>query len=63
MTETNFRENARFWATSLLRRNRNETPFPCPIAGYPCKGDLSHLCKEYGCARKSGLSLRADENS
>ena len=34
----------------------------CPITGYPCDGDLSHLCQEYGCARKGGLSPRSEEN-
>ena len=34
----------------------------CPITGYPCEGDLSHLCEDYGCARKGGLSPHSDEN-
>jgi hypothetical protein len=34
----------------------------CPITGYPCEGDLSHLCEDYGCARKGGLSPRSEEN-
>jgi hypothetical protein len=37
--------------------------FLCPITGYPCEGDLSYLCEDYGCARKGGLSPRSDENS
>jgi hypothetical protein len=36
--------------------------FLCPITGYPCEGDLSYLCEDYGCARKGGLSPRSDEN-
>ncbi|MGA9084963.1 MAG: hypothetical protein WB390_21105 [Pseudolabrys sp.] len=40
-----------------------EPPNRCPITGFPCEGDLSHLCKVYGCARKGGLSPRSDENS
>jgi hypothetical protein len=24
----------------------------CPITGYWCEGDLSHLCEDFGCARK-----------
>jgi len=36
--------------------------FLCPITGYPCEGDLSYLCEDYGCARKAGLSPRSDEN-
>jgi hypothetical protein len=31
-------------------------PHLCPITGYPCEGDLSYLCEDYGCARKGGLS-------
>jgi hypothetical protein len=34
----------------------------CPITGAACEGDLSHLCQEYGCARKGGLSPRSNEN-
>jgi hypothetical protein len=41
----------------------SEAPlFLCPITGYPCEGDLSYLCEDYGCARKGGLSPRSDEN-
>jgi hypothetical protein len=36
--------------------------FLCPITNYPCEGDLSYLCEDYGCARKGGLSPRSDEN-
>jgi len=39
-----------------------EAPFPCPVTGYQCEGDLSYLCEDYGCARKGGLSPRSDEN-
>ena len=39
-----------------------QPPFRCPLTGYRCEGDLSHLCPEYGCARKAGLSPRSDEN-
>jgi hypothetical protein len=42
--------------------NDNEPLFLCPITAYPCEGDLSHLCEDYGCARKGGLSPRSDEN-
>jgi hypothetical protein len=34
----------------------------CPITGHPCEGDLAYLCPEYGCARKSGLLPRSEEN-
>jgi hypothetical protein len=34
----------------------------CPVTGHPCEGDLAHLCPEYGCARKGGLSPRSEEN-
>jgi hypothetical protein len=36
--------------------------FRCPITGRPCEGDLSHLCEDYGCGRKGGLSPRSAEN-
>jgi hypothetical protein len=34
----------------------------CPITGHSCEGDLSHLCEDYGCARKGGLSPHSAEN-
>jgi hypothetical protein len=34
----------------------------CPITGRRCEGDLSHLCEDYGCARKGGLSPHSHEN-
>jgi hypothetical protein len=34
----------------------------CPITGRQCEGDLSHLCEDYGCARKGGLSPHSHEN-
>jgi hypothetical protein len=37
--------------------------FLCPITRYPCEGDLSYLCEDYGCARKAGLSPQSEENS
>ena len=37
--------------------------FLCPITNYPCEGDLSYLCEDYGCARKGGLSPCSAENS
>ena len=40
----------------------SELQFLCPITAYPCEGDLSHLCEEYGCARKGGLSPHSEEN-
>ena len=40
----------------------NELRFICPITAYPCEGDLSHLCEEYGCPRKGGLSPQSEEN-
>jgi hypothetical protein len=45
------------------RRNANASLFLCPIIGYPCEGDLSYLCEDYGCVRKAGLSPRSEENS
>ena len=46
----------------LIGYNVNATLLVCPITGYPCEGDLSYLCEDYGCARKGGLSPRSDEN-
>jgi hypothetical protein len=40
----------------------NDGQETCPVTGYACEGDLSHLCEEYGCARKGGLSPRSEEN-
>jgi hypothetical protein len=42
--------------------NASAPPFLCPFTGYPCEGDLSFLCEDYGCARKGGLSPRSEEN-
>ena len=47
--------------TSKQFINRNPM-FRCAITGHPCVGDLSHLCEDYGCARKGGLSPHSDEN-
>jgi len=53
--------NPRFAVASTCDSNC-EPQFLCPITGYPCEGDLSHLCEDYGCARKGGLSPRSEEN-
>jgi hypothetical protein len=42
--------------------NGSASSIRCPITGCPCEGDLSHLCEDYGCARKGGLSPHSDEN-
>jgi hypothetical protein len=34
----------------------------CSITGAPCEGDQAHLCIEWGCARKGGLSPISHEN-
>jgi hypothetical protein len=48
---------------SFRNLQHSNTPlFLCPITGYPCQGDLSYLCEDYGCARKGGLSPRSEEN-
>jgi hypothetical protein len=54
-------ENPSF-AVAPSSDNDSEPPFLCPITGYPCEGDLSHLCEDYGCARKGGLSPHSEEN-
>jgi len=43
-------------------KQSTEPPTNCPITGFPCEGDLSYLCEDYGCARKGGLSPRSEEN-
>lgn len=35
----------------------------CPITGETCRGILAHLCEDYGCARKGGLSPNPGENA
>jgi hypothetical protein len=52
-------ENPWFFATAAAAK---EPPVRCPITGFPCEGDLSHLCEDYGFARKGGLSPCSDEN-
>ena len=34
----------------------------CPVTGEACRGVLAHLCEDYGCARKGGLSPNPSEN-
>jgi hypothetical protein len=34
----------------------------CSITGAPCEGDNAHLCVEWGCARKGGISPISHEN-
>jgi hypothetical protein len=34
----------------------------CPVTGELCRGILAHLCEDYGCARKGGLSPHPGEN-
>lgn len=49
--------------TTSKQSNKDRNPmFQCPIINHPCEGDLSHLCEDYGCARKGGLSPHSDEN-
>jgi len=50
--------------TAAIRSYANECgpPFICPITLHPREGDLSHLCEEYGCALKGGLSPHSEEN-
>ena len=55
-------DDAWFFAAALSSDSGSEPAFLCPITGYRCEGDLSHLCEDYGCARKSGLSPNSEEN-
>jgi hypothetical protein len=43
-------------------RDDKQSVFVCPLTGQPCEGDLAYLCKDYGCARKAGLSPHSAEN-
>lgn len=52
-------ENPWFFAAP---KQTGDAPTNCPITGFPCEGDLSYLCEDYGCARKGGLSPRSEEN-
>ena len=38
------------------RRDDEGGHLRCPITGETCRGVLAHLCEDYGCARKGGLS-------
>jgi hypothetical protein len=60
MTET--LQNAGYRAGASHRLQHSPSQLLCPITGYACEGDLSHLCEDYGCARKGGLSPHSDEN-
>jgi hypothetical protein len=48
---------------TMTNHEVDELQLTCPITGRPCKGDLSYLCEDYGCARKGGLSPKSEENS
>ena len=50
------------WFFAATPRQTGDAPTNCPITGFPCEGDLSYLCEDYGCARKGGLSPRSEEN-
>ncbi|MGN6573956.1 MAG: hypothetical protein ACTHLO_21305 [Pseudolabrys sp.] len=43
-------------------RRDDDGPIRCPITGEFCRGVLAHLCEDYGCARKGGLSPHPGEN-
>ena len=62
MTESHFWETPQLWASVFDRSQPSQPRLSCPITGYACEGDLSHLCEDYGCARKGGLSPHSDEN-
>ena len=51
-----------FAVIDMYRDNDNHMPVVCPITGHLCEGDRSHLCQDYGCARKGGLSPHSSEN-
>ena len=45
------------------RRDGNDGRMRCPVTGAVCIGVLAHLCEDYGCARKGGLSPDPEENA
>ena len=51
-----------WFCAATVPADGNEQGELCPVTGYACEGDLSYLCKEYGCARKGGLSPHSEEN-
>jgi hypothetical protein len=63
MTESHLLEKPWFWTSVSDQSKRSQSRLSCPITGYACEGDLSHLCEDYGCARKGGLSPHSEENS
>jgi hypothetical protein len=61
MTPAMPRENSlRFVDTGP--RDDDDGRMRCPVTGAVCTGILAHLCEDYGCARKAGLSPHPDEN-
>lgn len=45
------------------RRGDDDGRMRCPVTGAVCSGVLAHLCEDYGCARKGGLSPHPEENA
>ena len=62
MTETLISTESKVLGQRVGKSQRSQPQLSCPITGYACKGDLSYLCEDYGCARKGGLSPHSDEN-
>jgi hypothetical protein len=60
MTETLQKAGCCAGVSHRLQHSRSK--FLCPITGCICEGDLAHLCEDYGCARKGGLSPHSNEN-
>jgi hypothetical protein len=56
------RDAPNLWFLDLSHNTGGKSSVICPLTGYPCEGDLSHLCDDYGCARKGGLSPHSGEN-
>jgi hypothetical protein len=56
------RDAANLWFLDLSGSHSGKSFVICPITGYPCEGDRSRLCEDYGCARKGGLSPHSGEN-
>ena len=52
----------KLWSRTMNNDDNGKPQFICPITAYSCEGDLSHLCEQYGCACKGGLSPHSEEN-
>ncbi len=52
-----------FWSGGFVDQAVYGMRIRFSITGAPCEGDRAHLCVEWGCARKAGLSPISHENA